>query len=153
MSEQLVFIKSIAEGATEAYRETGVFASVTIAQAILESGWGKSGLAQKANNYFGIKCSEGWDGEACRMPTKEVVMGRTIVVMAAFRKYPDRSGSIRDHAAFLTKNKRYKPAFEAKDGYEFARAIAKAGYATDPLYHVKLTDIIKRYNLVQYDIL
>ena len=152
MSEQTDFIEKIAPGATCAFKETGVFASVTIAQAILESGWGRSGLSKKANNYFGIKCYGGWDGEICKMPTKEVVHGRTIIVIADFRKYSDCAGSILDHARFLKENHRYEPAFLSANGLDFAKAIARNGYATDPQYGIKLCDLIRRYNLEQYDI-
>ena len=153
MSDQTDFIESIAPGAIESFKETGVYASVTIAQAILESGWGKSGLSKKARNYFGIKAIGNWDEETCKMPTKEVVHGRTIIVMADFRSYRDCAGSILDHARFLRENRRYAHAFDAKNGPDFARAIAKAGYATDPAYATKLCDLIRKYNLEQYDLI
>lgn len=147
------FINQIAPGATAAYKQTGVFASVTIAQAILESGWGRSGLTVRANNLFGIKCYGGWEGEVCTMPTREVVKGKNISVNADFRKYPDLAASILDHAKFLKENPRYHAAFSCKDPICFASAIAKAGYATDPHYANLLSALINQYNLVQYDVI
>ncbi|WP_349399629.1 glycoside hydrolase family 73 protein, partial [Clostridium perfringens] len=67
--EQLNFISQIVSGAKQSYEETGIFPSITLAQAILESGWGRSGLAIKANNLFGIKADSGWKGKVLEMPT------------------------------------------------------------------------------------
>lgn len=147
------FINQIAPGATEAYKKTGVFASVTIAQAILESGWGRSGLSVRAKNLFGIKCHGVWKGEVCTMPTAEYVRGKKIMVNADFRKYPDYAGSIMDHAKFLKENPRYRDAFLCKDPFCFSHLIAKAGYATDPHYSALLAAIITQHNLVKYDVL
>jgi flagellum-specific peptidoglycan hydrolase FlgJ len=151
MSDQKDFIESIAKGAQKAHKEYGVFASVTIAQAILESSWGKSGLSKKANNFFGIKATPDWDGKIIKLPTKEVVHGKTIVVMAPFRSYPDKEGSVLDHAQFLRENHRYEPAFLANNGPDFAKAIARNGYATDPKYAEKLIQLIKQHQLEDYD--
>ena len=83
--------------------------------------------------------------------THEVHQGRRIPVKAYFRSYPTLSDSIKDHAEFLAKNKRYKPAFECGTGCEFAKAIAVAGYATDPSYADLLISIINSNNLEQFD--
>ena len=151
MSTQTDFIDKIAPGAVKAFKKTGVFASVTIAQAILESGWGKSALARQAKNFFGIKCYGSWDGEVCTMLTREVINGRSTIVKGEFRSYPNLSGSILDHAEFLKENKRYEKAFAAKDGPSFAKAIAKAGYATDPKYADFLVKLITQFKLEKYD--
>lgn len=85
-------------------------------------------------------------------PTGEVVNGKSIKIKAKFRAYPDWLGSINDHAQFLLKNKRYLPAFTyTDDGEAFARAVAAAGYATDPDYAAKLVSIIRAHNLATFD--
>jgi flagellar protein FlgJ len=145
------FISAVAPAAQQCMRQSKVFASVTLAQAILESGWGSSGLAQKGFNLFGIKAIGGWTGPTISMPTREVVNGQSITVQAAFRKYPNWLGSIQDHAAFLTGNPRYAAAFKAANGEAFATAIAAAGYATDPNYANSLIALMRQHNLAQYD--
>ena len=151
MSKQLNFIASIAPGAMSAHKATGVFASVTIAQAILESSWGASELSKSANNYFGIKADPSWGGDTIVRNTKEYVRGKPTTVKAVFRSYKTSAGSVEDHADFLCDNSRYAKAFDAKDGCSFAEAIANAGYATDPRYADKLKNIIQTYDLEQYD--
>lgn len=145
------FIAAVAPAAQQCMRDTKVFASVSIAQAILESAWGASGLARQGFNLFGIKADASWHGDTITMPTAEYIHGRRVVVQAAFRKYAGWLGSIEDHAAFLVTNKRYAPAFGATNGEAFAQAIAKAGYATDPKYAASLISIMRGRNLAQYD--
>jgi flagellar protein FlgJ len=145
------FIAAIAPAAQQCMFESDVPASVTIAQAILESAWGTSGLAVNGRNLFGIKADASWKGATITMPTAEYVNGQRVMVSAAFRSYPDWLGSIRDHAAFLTGNPRYAKAFEAANSEAFAQAIAAAGYATDPNYAGLLIQIMRGRNLAQYD--
>lgn len=142
------FLDSIIDGAKEGHKLHGVPASVSMAQAILESSWGK---ACPGNNLFGIKADPSWHGDKMLVDTHEVHQGRRIPVKAYFRSYPTLSDSIKDHADFLAKNKRYKPAFECGTGCEFAKAIAVAGYATDPSYADLLVSIINSNDLEQYD--
>lgn len=142
------FIDAIAPAAVRCMKHCGVPASVTIAQAILESAWGKS---VKGMNLFGIKADASWTGPIVTFPTHEVVNGKTVAIVAKFRAYSSWDGSIEDHAKFLTENPRYKPAFEFKDGPNFARAIAKAGYATDPTYADKLIAIMRGRDLTAFD--
>src|ERR687896_342302 len=117
-SAQLDFIRRAAPGARRGFRDFGVPASVTIAQAILESGWGKAHMGS-ANNYFGIKAQTA-NGKVTfgkvatgfvELPTKEFFNGREQTVMAKFRKYKSMADSMRDHGDFLRSNSRYKPAF------------------------------------------
>ena len=131
----------------------GVPASVTIAQAILESGWGGSELATRANNYFGIKCA------AVASPhqigcidkaTWEHLNGNDVTVTASFRRYASMRDSFLDHGLFLTKP-RYAAAFKAATPDEFAHEIWRAGYATDPQYPAKLVRLMDQYGLRQYD--
>ena len=131
----------------------GVPASVTIAQAILESGWGGSELATRANNYFGIKCA------AVASPhqigcidkaTWEHLNGNDVTMTASFSRYASMRDSFLDHGLFLTKP-RYAAAFKAATPDEFARRIWQAGYATDPQYPAKLVRLMDQYELRQYD--
>ena len=144
------FIDSVALDAIETQRNTGVPASVTIAQAILESGWGKSSLAREANNFFGIK-GTGPAGYVIK-PTKEYVNGRWITVNAKFKAYHNPQESFEDHARLIANNRRYSKAMEnLNDPKQFARELQRAGYATDPNYANKLISIMDKYNLYQFD--
>ncbi|MCS6886535.1 MAG: peptidoglycan-binding protein [Acidobacteriota bacterium] len=144
------FIDSIADDAIRSQRATGVPASVTIAQAILESGWGQSSLSRQAHNYFGIK-GEGPAGHVV-MPTREYLNGQWVTVNAKFRKYNSPAESFIDHGRFFIENSRYRTAMQhTNDAIRFAREIHRAGYATDPAYSDKLISIINRYNLTQFD--
>jgi len=145
------FVNSLIPGAKAAHKAHGVPASVTIVQAILESGWGKSGLTVKACNLFGIKADSSWHGESVLMPTTEYHKGIKITVRAPFRKYTTLADSIDDHAVFLRGNKRYAGAFKCKDGLSFSDAIAKAGYATLPTYGQLLKNLIRQHELDRYD--
>ncbi|MBR8409838.1 glucosaminidase domain-containing protein [Burkholderia cenocepacia] len=142
------FVAAIAPAAQACAKRTGVPASVTVAQAALESSWGRRAPGM---NLFGIKADASWRGPVTSQITHEVVNGETISITARFRAYSDWEGSIDDHAAFLTGNPRYRPAFAFKDGPNFARAIAKAGYATDPLYADKLIAIMSTRGLGALD--
>ena len=127
-------------------------ASVSIAQAILESEWGRSGLAKIAKNLFGIKADVSWMGPSRAMPTEEVRRGKTYKITAKFRAYRTFTDSINDHARFLSVNPRYHKAFLTTGGPNFAKEIAKAGYATDPDYAEKLVNLIRHYDLEKYDV-
>ncbi|WP_081058735.1 glycoside hydrolase family 73 protein [Burkholderia cepacia] len=142
------FIAAIAPAAQACAKRTGVPASVTVAQAALESSWGRRAPGM---NLFGIKADASWRGPVTPQVTHEVVNGETITITARFRAYDTWQGSIDDHAAFLTGNPRYRPAFAFKDGPSFARAIAKAGYATDPLYADKLIAVMSTRGLGALD--
>ncbi|MGG6311279.1 glycoside hydrolase family 73 protein [Paenibacillus macerans] len=141
------FIEAVAPAAVAQFRQSGVPASLTIAQAALESNWGTSGLARQANNLFGIKGS-GPAGSLI-LPTTEYRGGKTVRVNAAFRKYRTWSESIADHAKLLSAN-RYAGA-RNRTGPEAARAVAAAGYASDPKYADKLIRLMDSYDLTQYD--
>ena len=129
-------------------KETGVPASVTLAQAILESGWGDNHMGD-ACNYFGIKAQPG--EPSVTLPTREVEGGQSVHVDAAFRRFASVEECFAAHGHFLRDNPRYAKAFQAADGESFARAIAAAGYATDPNYADLLVQIIQENNLTQYD--
>ena len=147
------FIDSIAQSAVDSGKKHGIPPSVIIAQAALESGWGKSGLTVNSNNLFGIK-GTGTAGST-NLPTGEVFGGRSVTIRSNFRAYNNLGESIDDHGKFFNENPRYQGALDAyklnRNADEFAQKIAEAGYATDPDYASKITKLINRYNLKQYD--
>ncbi len=120
-------------------------ASITLAQGLLESNNGRSELAAKSNNHFGIKCHKGWRGE--RVYHNDDRRGE------CFRKYTYVETSFEDHSKFLTSRNRYKPLFKLRerDYKAWARGLKRAGYATDRKYPNKLISIIKRYKLYEFD--
>jgi flagellum-specific peptidoglycan hydrolase FlgJ len=144
------FIDRISSDAIKSQRETGVPASVTMAQAILESGWGKSGLSTKANNFFGIK-GKGPAGSVT-MRTREVFNGKSTYINAPFRAYNSPAESFKDHGRFFIDNKRYATAMKnTGNAHRFAQEIAKAGYATDPSYAKQVSGLINKYGLERFD--
>ncbi|WP_410769566.1 glycoside hydrolase family 73 protein [Fontibacillus sp. BL9] len=147
------FIAKIAPFAVADMQKTNIAASLTIAQAALESAWGGSGLTARANNLFGIK-GKGTTG-SCTMPTTEYVKGKPIKVNAAFRAYRNWGESISDHSELILKgvswNRNLYRGVIGKRGADAARAIAAAGYATDPKYAEKLISIMNEWNLYKYD--
>ncbi|MFI5915116.1 sporangiospore maturation cell wall hydrolase GsmA [Dactylosporangium sp. NPDC051541] len=150
------FIAAAVPGAQQSRREHGVPASVTLAQAILESGWGKSALSTFDKNFFGMKCNgQGNYATGCRThDTSEcTTAGQCFPTQASFRTYTSAADSFRDHGATLASLARYNVAFQFKnDPNRFVAEMHKAGYATDPQYTVKLTNVMAKYNLYQYDI-
>jgi len=147
------FIASIADAAVQSADDTGVPASVTIAQAILESYWGSSRLAQEANNYFGIKAqTRGGSAGSIWFDVWEVIGGRNVMQSQAFRAYKTIAESFVDHGRFFVENARYGTAMVVKsDAQQFARELNRAGYATDPSYASKLIGLMDRYDLYRYD--
>jgi LysM repeat protein len=125
-------------------RESGVPASITLAQGILESSSGNSELAVKGNNHFGIKCHD-WKGKKIYADDDKK--------NECFRKYNSAYESYRDHAEFLRTRSRYAFLFELPitDYKSWAKGLKKAGYATDPKYPDKLISLIERYELYIYD--
>lgn len=146
------FITTVAPAAQDTYKKDKIFPSVTLAQAMLESGDGTSALTKKANNLFGIKAFS-WPGKIIKMPTKENYKGVNVVIMANFRSYDNWAESIEDHGDFLVNNNTYKNhgVFTSANYTSQAKALQSAGYATDPNYANELIDLIKEYNLDKYD--
>jgi flagellum-specific peptidoglycan hydrolase FlgJ len=146
---QKQFIEFVGPLAQRAMATTGVPASVTIAQAIVESGWGKHTIGS-AKNLFGIK-GRGPLGSV-RASTKEFVKGRYVTVEADFAKYESFEQSVAEHARFFLRNRRYAGAIQVRnDPDAFARKIAKAGYATAPNYAAALIKAMRDYNLYRFD--
>ncbi|TDL91794.1 glucosaminidase [Vibrio vulnificus] len=154
-SVQVSFISSIKEGAIDNYKEYGILPSITIAQAILESGWGKSELSVKYNNIFGIK-SYNWDGKSANISTSEFHEEN---IQADFRVYDTISDSLQDHSVFLTENPRYEKngLFSAKTYTEQATALQEAGYSTieneagEKIYSELLIELIRQHQLQLID--
>lgn len=145
------FIMRLTTPAIESQCKSGIPASITIAQAALESAWGESGLAKSGNNLFGIKADSRWRGETLTLNTREFIKGQWVVVPAKWRKYGSWQSSIDDHAAFLKLNPRYKPCFLCTTAQAFAHALTQAGYATDPDYANKLIALMNRHQLQPLD--
>lgn len=126
-------------------RRTGIPASITLAQGMLESNYGRSTLATKGNNHFGIKCHNDWRGEKIYYDDNR--RGE------CFRSYPTAEESYRDHSDFLTTVSRYKDLFKlSRTDYKgWAHGLRKAGYATDPKYATLLINKIDDYGLHAYD--
>jgi len=154
---QSLFLKNVVPAAIKTQRITGIPASVTIAQAILESsnaqGWGQSALARLANNYFGIKATHNAAAEDyMEFPTTEFVDGRKTSVMAAFARYATPDGSFLAHAKLISTLPRYAPAMKAcSDPQKFAEALQTCGYSTNPAYAAELMQLVRLYDLTQYD--
>lgn len=137
-------------------QKLNILPSVTIAQAILESNWGKSSLAKEACNLFGIKASKDWSGEVYKKQTKEQKpTGEVYTIIADFRKYGSYLESIKDHDKFFVSTpwrvQNYKKVLEAKNYKTQALALKECGYATDLNYGTKLINLIERLGLQQYD--
>lgn len=145
------FINTIKEGALQGYKDYNILPSLTIAQAILESGWGTTELAIKAKNLFGIKSFSNWKGKRITMETTEWYNGIKQVVKADFRAYDSYEDSIMDHNKLLATS-RYEQVRLCKDYKSACEAVYKCGYATDPDYAKKLVRIIEQYKLYEYDI-
>lgn len=143
------FINTVAPGAISGWNKYGILPSVSIAQGILESGWGKSQLATTGNNLFGIKGV--YQGQSVWMPTQEYVNNSWITVTAQFRKYPSWAASIEDHGLFLASNPRYSNLWGVTDYQKVTSLLQSDGYATAPTYASTLNSIISQYNLTQYD--
>lgn len=146
------FIDAIGPAARDSYQSSGVWASVTIAQGALESGWGSSQLAAQGKNLFGIKADPSWVGDTLSLPTFEFINGIKTPMQALWRSYGDWKSAIDDHAAFLKANPRYAVAMLCRDAESFVSAIASAGYSTDPDYSTKVISIMRYHNLSQFDV-
>lgn len=139
------YIKTYAPLAVEQMACFGIPASITLAQGLLESSNGNSELAVKANNHFGIKCSNSWTGEGYRHDDD--------APQECFRVYNSVLESYIDHSLILMERKWYQPLFELdmKDYKAWAHGLKKAGYATNPKYADLLIEIIEKYDLHKYD--
>jgi flagellum-specific peptidoglycan hydrolase FlgJ len=128
----------------------GFFKSVIIAQAAVESNWGRSVLSSRHNNYFGIKAGKSWKGKTVNMKTGEVFDGKQVTINSNFRVYNSLAESIRDRNSLL-RMPRYKAVELATTPRAQAEAIKAAGYCTAINYVSSIMAIISANNLTQYD--
>lgn len=145
------FFEFMAPFAITDMHSSGILASITLAQAALESGYGKSGLAKKYNNFFGVKAGSNWTGEKVALETWEQdKAGNKYKIVAYFRVYPSVQDSIADHSKVLSNRTYYDGAIGETDYRKAIKIIAKH-YATDIHYADKVCKIIETYNLAIYD--
>ncbi len=140
------FVATLLPMAEEAADKIGIDPRYLVAQAALETGWGKSIIRQQdgssSHNLFGIKALGGWDGESARVLTTEYKGGKAVKEAADFRAYDSFKESFHDYVNFLQDNGRYQDALESADNPErFVRELQQAGYATDPQYARKVPQI------------
>ncbi len=140
-----MYIDIYKDAAVVEMKRSGVPASITLAQGILETESGNSELVKKSNNHFGIKCKANWAGESVRHTDD--------AANECFRKYNKAAESYKDHSDFLKTSPRYSSLFELNptDYKGWAYGLKKAGYATNPKYPQIVISNIEKYNLQQYD--
>lgn len=139
------YIKTYSELAVSEMYRSGIPASITLAQGLLESAAGNSVLARMGNNHFGIKCAGSWNGQ--RIYHDDDQKGE------CFRQYQNARDSYKDHSDFLRYSQRYQSLFdlEITDYRGWANGLSAAGYATDPSYPSKLIKLIEDYRLYEFD--
>ncbi len=145
-------------------QSTGIPYMLILAQAALESGWGKKEIltenGKPSFNVFGIKAGKNWQGKSTTILTTEYIDGKEVKIKDSFRVYSSYMGAVSDYSRLLTRNKRYQSVLSAKTAEEAAIAIQKSGYATDPNYSKKLVQLIQQFKqsmqqtqqLYQYDL-
>lgn len=143
------FVQELMPHAQRASDTTGIPASYMIAQAALETGWGKRDIrgadGQPSNNLFGIKAGANWTGKTVDITTTEYVNGQPVKMVDRFRAYDSYADSFADYARLLQSNPRYQQALtQAEDASGFANGLQRAGYATDPAYAQKLLSLIRQ---------
>ena len=139
------YINTYREIAIAEMKRSGIPASVTLAQGILETECGNSDLVKRSNNHFGIKCKSTWTGESVKHTDD--------APNECFRKYNNPADSYKDHSDYLKTSPRYATLFELdpSDYKGWAYGLKKAGYATNPKYPQIVISNIEKYNLQQYD--
>ena len=145
--QQQDFINSIAPHAQEVQKKYGVPASIAIAQAALETGWGRS---VKGNNFFGVKAGSSWNGPTTNFATHEVINGQRVGMTDRFRAFGSVRESVDNYGKLLAGNARYRHVIGA-DAHDAADALQRAGYATDPRYAQQLKQIIDSCDLTRFD--
>jgi flagellar protein FlgJ len=149
VSDVQEFRTRLARHAEEASRATGIPAEFMIGQAALESGWGRREIVGvdglNSHNLFGIKATSAWKGKVVESVTSEYVNGVPQKSVERFRAYDSYAEAFRDYANLLRNNPRYRQVIaNAQDLKGFAQGLQRAGYATDPNYAEKLTQVVKR---------
>jgi hypothetical protein len=147
------YIETYQKIAIREMHRSGIPASITLAQGILESSWGNGSLALNANNHFGIKCKSTWNGLTFFIEDDDFKNGK--LIKSCFRSYDNAEDSYIDHSEFLTDNPRYERLFTyvPTDYKKWAHGLKKCGYATDKKYAHKLINMIKKYKLHEFDLM
>lgn len=147
------FIQKVAEKVRKYAPLYGISVhSPIIAQAIIESGWGKSGLASKYHNYFGLKCGSSWKGGSVNMATKEEYKPGVVTnIRDNFRTYEDFDAGIRGYFEFINTS-RYKNLKGVKNPREYCEKLKSDGYATSSAYVDTLMIVIQKNNLTRFDV-
>jgi flagellar protein FlgJ len=140
------FIKNLLPQAEAAAKELGIPARTLVAQAALETGWGKHQMKNAdgtpSYNFFGIKAGSNWSGDKVTKHTTEYAQGSAQTQVATFRSYSSPAEAFKDYVAFIKSNPRYATALQhGGDGGRYADGLQKAGYATDPAYAHKIRQI------------
>ena len=140
------FIESLLPHARKAAEQLGVEPRVLVAQAALETGWGRHMIrgenGEPSFNFFGIKANHGWQGDAVDTTTHEYIDGNRLTIKDRFRAYPDPASAFQDYVDFLNDNPRYRDALDqASDPAAYTQGLQQAGYATDPNYADKILRI------------
>ena len=156
-SEHLKYIERYKEIAIREMERAGIPASIKLAQGLLESNAGQSWLARNANNHFGIKCGNDWDGKKVYQKDDDY-NDEGKLVESCFRSYKNADASFIAHSEFLRNpRKEYRYGFlfriDPTDYKAWAEGLRRAGYATSANYHLKLIDIIERYDLHRFDLM
>jgi flagellar protein FlgJ len=141
------FVKDILPYATNAAEQLNIDPQVLVAQAALETGWGKNIIrhldGRSSNNLFGIKADRAWQKETVSAPTLEFRNGIVVKERASFRSYDSLASSFQDYVQFLQNNPRYRDALtRVDDPQQFTNALQEAGYATDPQYAAKIRSVL-----------
>ena len=152
MTEQEKFIELIGSNALKYNEKYDIkCVSVVIAQAILESGWGKSILASKYNNYFGLKCGSSWQGRSVNLATKEeYTQGTYTDIRANFRVYDSVAEGVKGYFDFINTS-RYKNLKGVTNYKTYIKNLKKDGYATSSSYVNNLTKLVEHYKLTRWD--
>lgn len=152
MSKQSEFIEKIAPVIVAEAKARGYkFPSAIIAQACLESAWGKSKLASKYFNYFGLKCGRAWNGASVNLSTMEEYTAGTLKITADFRVYASMSAGVAGYFDFIS-TKRYSNLKNATTSLDYLQKIKADGYATSSYYVNNVFTLVTQYNLGKYDI-
>lgn len=147
------FVRELLPVAQKISRDSGIDPKLMVAQAALETGWGRHMIRGEQDepsfNLFGIKADHRWQGDAVSITTTEYREGLPMKEQASFRAYPDYEASFRDYVSFLETNPRYREVLAVADQPEvFAERLQQAGYATDPEYGSKIRQIMGRDSLM-----
>lgn len=142
------FISRLLRPALQAAQSSGIHPHLILAQAALESGWGKREIltaeGKPSHNLFGIKATGDWQGKTTEITTTEYINGTPQKIKAAFRVYDSYAESLSDYARLLKNNPRYQRVAQSSSAEQGAHALQAGGYATDPAYANKLINIIQQ---------